>query len=335
MTHSTHPPLRAETQHAVAVRERLRRQRQKTRARTQPAAGVQCVQAEAEREDHAALVTRLAREVRQLESATEQAAASEVVSTGCQALDSCLPQGGYVLGSVVEYLRARPASGASYLALAAAASALRATGGYMVIVDTQHSIYPPALAAQGIDLQRVVWVRPQSRADALWAVDQSLRTPAVSAVFAELPSIDDRSARRMQLAAEAGSGLALLVRSAAARQAPSWAEVQWLVQARSAKVGAPESGVPRHPASHSLRPSTPLSNHLATAPQSGPSMGRRLQLQLLRSRGGRAGATLEVAVHAVTGAIERVRNGHDKTVSMHLASQLANPESSSRRAATG
>lgn len=178
-----------------------------------------------------ATLQRLSQEIAQLETSAgrpgEQTARS---STGCAALDALLPRGGYAAGSVIEYLRSTPACGASTLVWAAAAAALEATDGFLVVVDTHHHIYPPSLVSHGIDLGKVIFVRPQSQADAMWAVDQALRTHSVAAVIAELERIDDRSARRLQLAAESGQGLALLLRGWQARQQPSWAEVQWLVR---------------------------------------------------------------------------------------------------------
>ena len=183
-----------------------------------------------------ALLQRLSQEIASLETSSgrsaEQTARS---STGCAALDALLPRGGYAAGSVVEYLRSTPACGASTLAWAAAAAALEATDGFLVVVDTQHQIYPPSLVSHGIDLAKVIFVRPHSQADALWAVDQALRTKTVAAVIADLERIDDRSARRLQLAAECGQSLALLLRGWQARLQPSWAEVQWLVRSEFSK----------------------------------------------------------------------------------------------------
>lgn len=265
-------------------------------------------------EASSSVVEKLSREVRKLEASGRSHVTEKVISTGCTELDQCLPNQGYVAGSIVEYLRTAPACGASYLAYAAAASALKQLGGFLVIVDTQHTVYPPALATHGIDLKQVVLVRPDSRADAIWAVDQALRTPAVAAVIADIEKIDDRAARRLQLAAETGNGLGLLLRSAAARRYPSWAEIQWLV--------------------HSVAPSmlTDKQTELNAA-------GRNLIVQLHRNRGGNAGATVRLQIDSLYGGIQqspmRERNRHEQAATMHLASELASPKSPSRRSAAG
>lgn len=269
---------------------------------------------------------KLAREVRHLETAGRATEGVEsAISTGCAALDASLPAGGYLPGSMIEYLRTTPACGASYLAFAAAASTLRTRGGFLVVVDMHRTIYPPALHCHGIDLSQVIFVRPESQADALWAADQALRTPAVAAVVAELEVIDDRSARRLQLAAERGQGLGILLRSLAARRSPSWAEVQWIVK------------------------SLPLRT-ASTAAGSGQAQGsRRLQVQLARLRGGQAGASWRLEIQASTGAIQAIefesleRKWHAQSDSqsnspphpVRLAAELARAAGPGPRAKTG
>ncbi len=296
------------------------------------------------------IMQQLLAEVRQLETAGRPTTHHAAISSGCAAIDNCLPDRGYVPGSVIEYLRAMPGCGASILAFSAAATAMRVTGGFLVVVDTQHNLYPPALASLGIDLEKVVLVRPQSDVDALWAVDQSLRTPAVAAVVADVERIDDRAARRMQLAAEQGGGLALLLRPASARRGPSWAEIQWLVRALPTPPPAnplrePLSNPLRKPLSNPLR--KPLSNplredvesintllHRATPARAAYTAERRLQVQLMRVRGGKAGASVRLQVDAMDGTLREVER-HEPTGAVHLASQLAGATSSSRRAAVG
>lgn len=306
------------------------------------------------REGGSDVVQRLAREVRKFEQGGKVDRTSEFLSTGCRAMDACLPQSGYGPGTVVEYLKATAACGATYLALAAAAEAMQKTDGFLVLVDRQQHLYPPALAAQGIDLKKVVWVHPESTADTIWAVDQAARTPAVAAVFAELQSLDDRAARRLQLAAESGGGLVLLLRSLAARGAPSWAEVQWSVRSIQAAQRKSSGGERNNDARQSRNQgASPMQQfvhrgyHQPEEPAVLPTRDRLLQVQLLRNRGGKAGAKLQLTIDSKTGEIRsnsrtkaktsqmRERNRHEETSAVCLASQLASPETPSRRAASG
>lgn len=85
--------------------------------------------------------------------------------------------------------------------------------GPIVIVARRDQFFPPAAVSMGIDRDRIIWVRPRSRGDAVWSIDQSLRCPHVSAVWSVLDErLDDRDSRRIQLAAEEGRTPGFLVR---------------------------------------------------------------------------------------------------------------------------
>lgn len=193
------------------------------------------------------LVATLRREVARLENCRPPED-ERPVSTGSPALDLLLPAGGLRRGTLVEYLASTSGSGAGTLALAAAREAC-SDGRALVVLDrpivgTLHVpfkgdgtssvpstyFYPPAAAAWGIDLSRVLVLRPANEADALWALDQALRCPGVGAVWARLDQLDVREFRRLQLAAECSGTVGLLTRSARCRGQPTWAEVQFEVR---------------------------------------------------------------------------------------------------------
>ncbi|MCI0357046.1 MAG: hypothetical protein L0211_00990 [Planctomycetaceae bacterium] len=150
------------------------------------------------------------------------------VSTGSPALDRLLAAGGLARGSLVEYLSPGPGSGTGTLALGAAREAC--TGGRaLVVVDRSRTFYSLAAAAWGIDLSLMLLLQPADDAAQLWALDQALRCPGVGAVYATCGALDVRDFRRLQLAAESGGTLGVLVRPARLRGQPSWAETQWSV----------------------------------------------------------------------------------------------------------
>jgi hypothetical protein len=158
------------------------------------------------------------------------------VSSGWPALDALLPGQGFLRGSLIEWLSEQPGSGAGSLALTTAREASR-QGGTIVVLDQEGWFYPPAAAAWGIDLQRLIWLRPPDEAGALWAFDQALRCPAVAAVWARLPRLEGRWFRRFQLAAESSGNLGLLLRPAQVRGQPSWAEIQLGVSPQPSPAG--------------------------------------------------------------------------------------------------
>ena len=181
------------------------------------------------------IVEKLRGRIRSVEK-SRRGPGEAALSTGWPPLDALLPGGGLRRGSLVEWLAAGPGSGAALLSLEAAQQAAQ-EGGAIVVLDRRHEVYPPALAAWGVDLERVIFVQPQNARDEGWAWDQALRCPGVAAVWGWVDQVDDRLFRRWQLSAEASGCVGLLVRPGAARTEPTWADVRWWVEPQSAAAG--------------------------------------------------------------------------------------------------
>jgi len=202
----------------------------------------------------------------------------QALSSGCPTIDRALPEKGFRPGTLVEWLFRGEGDGTATLAFHAAAGALRAAtgacrgGGAVVVLDRTGEFYPLAAVAQGIEPARLIVVHPGNKADHTWALDQALRCPAVAAVVAWPESLDGkldgRTFRRLQLAAEQGGGLGLLIRPESVRSQPSWADVRLLVEPLPSK-----------------------------SPYGRP---RRMRIVLLRCRGGRGEQTVEVEIHDET-----------------------------------
>jgi protein ImuA len=144
------------------------------------------------------------------------------ISSGIEALDRLLPNAGFRGGTLVEWLAD---SGADQLALLAARPALRSDG-FLIVIDCEKTFYPPGAAPLGIDLRRLILVRPDKVAEAWWALEQSLRSRGVALTFCRLQRLSARVFRRLQLAAERGGGLGFLIRPPSARREPSWSDVR-------------------------------------------------------------------------------------------------------------
>jgi protein ImuA len=196
------------------------------------------------------------------------------LSSGCPALDRALPDQGFRPGTLVEWLFRGVGDGTATLTFRAAAGALRAAAGAVVVLDRTGEFYPLAAVAQGIEPARLIVVHPGNKADHSWAMDQALRCPAVAAVVAWPESLDGkldgRTFRRLQLAVEQGGGLGLLIRPENVRGQPSWADVRLLVES----LPSPAPYGRRAPCTH----------------------GRRMRVVLLRCRGGRGEQSVEVEV---------------------------------------
>lgn len=150
--------------------------------------------------------------------------------SGYAELDAALPGGGWPQGALTELLHADAGIGELRLVLPALARLSRA-GRWIALVAPPHIPYAPALAAQGVDLSRILLIHPRAGSDTLWALEQAMRSGSCAAVLAWPRKADEKQLRRLQLAAEAGDCWGLLFRDEAARNERSPAALRLVLQA--------------------------------------------------------------------------------------------------------
>jgi hypothetical protein len=155
--------------------------------------------------------------------AREQGGASSLPParpTGYTALDRCLPGGGWPAQGLIEILTERHGIGElSLLMPALAALGQEDHGeGWFAWIAPPYQPYPPALAARGIDLRRLLLV---CAGPAGWAMEQALRSGACSAVLGWAECRDRQGLRRLQLAAEQARCMAVLFRHLRDARGPS------------------------------------------------------------------------------------------------------------------
>ncbi|MEC9092350.1 MAG: hypothetical protein VX438_06565, partial [Planctomycetota bacterium] len=234
---------------------------------------------------------------------------------GCSAMDELLPAKGYSRGTIVEWVADR-GSGAGFLSLLAARNAAREGGG-LVIVDSQGEFYPPAARALGLKMSHLIIVRsseqgpcqslsphssePLDAGDFCWAIDQSLRSPAVAAVWGELPAFDSTHAertwlRRFQISAETSGCIGFFTRTEKPVHS-SWAEVQWKLR-----------------------------------PQASSAAGRRIKATLVRCQGGMTGQSVNLEINMLTGSVQEHVSRSQPAHSLPLAAPLASSASRRRSA---
>ncbi len=207
-------------------------------------------------------------------------AAGRSFATGLPALDALAPNGAFARGAVHEALSdprqgPPPRSFALLLARSALASDPDDEGGLVVWSDPAADLYPPAVAAAGVPLDRLLVLRPPGPREEIWAVAECLRCPAVVAVIAAVPKLTRVEARRLQLAAERGGGVGLLMR-------PHTADVY------------------------------AAATRWRVAPAPGDAQSQRWQVQLLHGHGGRVGQHVILEASRETSAVRAVEQLADR-----------------------
>jgi protein ImuA len=178
-------------------------------------------------------------------------------------LDAHLPWGGLPLAGLHEVLGEDPGASLGFATLLLGRAQAALPGRSLLWIAPDPDAYPPGLANLGLDAARLILVRAPRAADALWAAEEALRSPAIAAVLLLGPAPDLTAARRLQLAAETGGGIGLLLRETPEESGPGVALTRWRVSPRAAGAATP--------------------HHLGD-----PAW----EIRLLRARGGRPGAWL-------------------------------------------
>jgi len=129
--------------------------------------------------------------------------------SGFDALDGVLPWGGFPRGALTEILL--PAPGLGELDLISQACTRIGEKERLAFVAPPCIPYAPALLRARWPLARFAWIETPA-AQAAWAAEQCLRAGCLGAVAFWLDRSDDKSLRRLQLAAEEGSVHAFLFR---------------------------------------------------------------------------------------------------------------------------
>lgn len=155
------------------------------------------------------------------------------LSSGYEKLDRHLPGGGWPLQALTEILTEEYGVGELQLLMPALArlsaeDPLTDLGepGWIAWIAPPFQPYPPALKEWGINLSRLLIVRPKSDGDILWSAEQALSSGTCAAVLLWPPLLSDQDSRRLQLAAEKGESWAVAFRPRAARRQPSAAALR-------------------------------------------------------------------------------------------------------------
>jgi protein ImuA len=186
------------------------------------------------------VLARLRDEIRRIERRPSRRSGS--LPCGREEIDGLLPGGGFPRGALTE-LCGGPASGKTGIVLAVV-RALEENA-LAAFVDGRGELYPPALRALGVDLARLLIVRPGApRCDGaakaadpdpmfagLWAAEALLGSGAFDAVAIDVPLVRavrglDPALHRVQAAAEKGGAIGVWLTGSDARvRAPAVARV--------------------------------------------------------------------------------------------------------------
>jgi protein ImuA len=191
--------------------------------------------------DRAALLAGLRARIARLDSGLAGFGTGRASLSLSPELDAHLPWNGLPLAGLHEVLSAEPGAAIGFSALLLARAQAALPGRSVLWIAPEPDAYPPGLASIGLSAASLILVRASRPADALWAAEEGLRCPAIGAALLFGAAPDLTAARRLQLAAETGGGIGLLLRPDDESPGPTAALTRWRLSARA----SPEAG-PHH-----------------------------------------------------------------------------------------
>jgi protein ImuA len=120
-------------------------------------------------------------------------------------------------------------------------------GGACIWIRSAGQLFPPALAAFGIEPDRIIFIDLKREKDILWCMEEALACEGLAAVVGETPDIGFTASRRLQLAVEKSRVTAFLLRHNPRDLNTIGRVARWKITPLASEVekGLPGIGVPR------------------------------------------------------------------------------------------
>jgi len=161
---------------------------------------------------------------------------------GLRTLTKAFPRGQFPTGAVHEFLSSAREDGAATAGFVGALMApLMREGGVCIWVSTGRTVFPAALKRFGVEPHRIVFVDLRREKDALYAMEEALKTEGLGVVVGEIRDLDFTASRKLQLAVEKSRVTGLLLRHQPRQMGTVAAVARWRI---SATASEPEAGMP-------------------------------------------------------------------------------------------
>ncbi|WP_031526543.1 ImuA family protein [Dyadobacter crusticola] len=170
------------------------------------------------------------------------------IDFGLGPIETAFPNQIFPTGAVHEFITDAPENAAATTGFVAALlGPLMKINDFCLWISLNRTVFPPGLAFFGVQPERIIFIDLKKQSDLLWAIEESLKCPALAAVVGEIPEVTLTESRRLQLAVEQSRVTGFLLRHNP-RSANTLASVsRWKITPLPSQLepGMPGVGYPR------------------------------------------------------------------------------------------
>jgi protein ImuA len=122
---------------------------------------------------------------------------------GLGPVNQAFPNKTFPLAAIHEFIsHSTEAATATTAFIAAICKTLLNGGGIAVCISASPAVFPPALAAFGVQPEKVIFITLRNEKEVLWCVEEALRCKGLAAIIGEIKELSFTASRRLQLAVE-------------------------------------------------------------------------------------------------------------------------------------
>lgn len=122
--------------------------------------------------------------------------------TGLGVMRDAFPNGSFPVGAVHEFLYPGPEDASATGGFIAGLLSALMGSGVVLWISRSRSLFPPALKRFKLNPDHFIFLEVHHEKDILWAMNEALKCPALSAVVGEVKELSFTASRRLQLAVE-------------------------------------------------------------------------------------------------------------------------------------
>ncbi|HXD77810.1 MAG TPA: hypothetical protein VN616_08370 [Puia sp.] len=160
------------------------------------------------------------------------------IDVGLGLVANAFPQRIFPTGAIHELVSDGDGSAAASAAFVATLTGrLMVRGGACIWIGRDRAIFPPGLAAFGVDADKVIFIRARRDKELLWIMEEALKSEGLSAVVGEIRDVGLIASRRLQLAVEQSRVTGFLLRDSPRNRNPIATVARWRITPAASEIG--------------------------------------------------------------------------------------------------